>query len=338
MTWLRGRELPAAAAELYRAHSATVEASPLLCYQMADLLERARQSAYAGRLVDLADAIMAQSARPRYPFGLQLQRLGLSRPAEIEYRRQLTTSPVDSVESIRARMLLIDLLVDQGRFGEAASLLEPCREQLESAGFRDKFVAAARRTPESALARREFYLAREARQRGDQLQQRIHLLRAVELDPASTDVLIDLHATSGNDPRKKQLADTLIDAALASLDQQIRILVEKLVPESEPSVRHGLEHELSLLENRWAWLASNTGRHPSESLRRSLRALELNPGYAPFADTLARCHWTLGQLSEAVAAARQAVAAEPSCLEFQQNLEAYLKAQKSQSIAGLLEN
>ncbi len=336
LLWLRSRELSAAAADFYRRYSATIESTPLTCYQMADLFEFAQQPRYATRLVDLADVLAAEAKTPRYAFGLQLQRLGLYRYAEIEFRRQLTTSPVDSMESLRARMLLLDLLVDQMRYLDAATLIDQIGPLLEADGWRDKVLSVARRSAPSLLAYAEYCRALDAQQRNDKLRQRIHLLRSVELDPYNSDILIGLYSTSDKDPHKVELAEVLIVRALARIDDQIKAAVQRMSPELEPAVRHSFEFELAVLLNRWAWLAANTDRYLGPALVRAKEAVELRPGYAPFADTLARCLYANGQLDESVAAAQQAVAAAPHTLEFRRNLEHYRHQQKSQSVAGLL--
>lgn len=65
---------------------------------------------------------------------------------------------------------------------------------------------------------------------------------------------------------------------------------------------------LALALNQYAWLVANTAGDKRQALRYSLRSLELQPDRAMYLDTLARCHFAVGELKEAIAVQTKAVA------------------------------
>ena len=70
-----------------------------------------------------------------------------------------------------------------------------------------------------------------------------------------------------------------------------------------------------------AWLVSNTTGDFEKALQFSRESLELLPDEGGYLDTLARCHYSLDQLDDALVVQRRAVELEPHSGQIRRQLE-----------------
>jgi len=121
----------------------------------------------------------------------------------------------------------------------------------------------------------------------------------------SIDALIAMYRVDGGERWNSRIRDIV---------RQQTLIFNNAVVQAMNQGRGGLGfggRDLSGACNQYAWLVSNTEGDFAKALRLSEQSVELNPNEAPLIDTLARCHFALGNLAKAVAYQRQAIKLMP---------------------------
>jgi len=128
-------------------------------------------------------------------------------------------------------------------------------------------------------------------------------------------------------PQRRAEAKKAFASAVLAFRETLPQL-EKELRTSNSAVRATHEFRYSIALNPYAWLLASTGHDLEYALECSELACRLHPNNAAYIDTLARCHFKNGNITNAITLQKQAIAAEPSMRELQRNLQAFEAALK----------
>ncbi len=234
--------------------------------------------------------------------------------------------PIESYESILARIFLPTLLHDYEHEKEAADTLEPLVKYVLGEGragysnireystIRDSdSEEAGLPTPEVLAARYHYYRACQFQNEKDWQRSRGELEQAINFDPRDADVLIAMYQLPETDAKWR-------DATRERINKMTQMFEHKI--EQKPNDASAY--------NQWAWLVSNTEGDFRKAIRYSHRSVELNTngdsGAASFLDTLGRCYYAAGDYKNAVKFERQAIEKIPYMQVMQRQLALFEKA------------
>jgi tetratricopeptide (TPR) repeat protein len=255
--------------------------------------------------------------------------------AESIWRRVITSVDDSSMAAIRSRLLLAELVADQQRHDDAAELVHQTLVVLqripESAV---KLLKALQVSMEFLFARECFFRAEAFRAAGDNTNQCIWLMRGLQSDPESSDLLIAALNASTPTSRFRGIVMELIDLRCAELQLEIDRLQAQVMSTPKADERYLLEQEFARECNRLAWLMACTQRSDRRAVLLAQQAVALDSNNAHFIDTLARSLFVLGDVNKAVAIARQARHLDPGNAEFRENVRHYENTLLQTSVAG----
>lgn len=191
---------------------------------------------------------------------------------------------------------------------------------------------AARRGPsfrEYVPGSYHFYLGLAAIKAGDLPRARAELRAAIALIGQNPDVLIAMTKVAGDDAEFKAEADRAINR----LEQYYRteLVSEEAELVSSTTRQSRLESEMSIATdcNQLAWLLAGTGRKPREAIALSERSLTLNEDSPIYLDTLARCHFSAGNIDKAIQLQSRALALMPYERQMQRQLAEFQAAKET---------
>jgi tetratricopeptide (TPR) repeat protein len=303
LTWLIQRKAWTELDEVARTHQALIESHPLSLYLLARSFRDRQRPEQARELAEKAFQKTPDSdPQKRSLLAAQLVR-GLMRDwAEREYLRVMETTDADSEESIKARVNLARVKHHWGEHKPAADLLEPLVKKVKAdRNLRGHMYYS------DVVGVYHFALGLHYQQTGDIKNARYHLERSFEKDPSNIDALIAMYRLEHDDEIWKDSIKKRIEHQIQSFDVAVRAMEQQYQRFQTPEVLEALAFEL----NQYAWMVGNTfGDYPL-ALARSQRSLELKPDYAGYLDTLARCHFALNDIENALAHQRRAAELEP---------------------------
>ncbi|MEQ8849143.1 tetratricopeptide repeat protein [Botrimarina sp.] len=271
--------------------------------QRAD--ELAAEALRAEWAAEEARADVAQMG-PRYVIAKELAQRGLVEWAVAEY--DAASGPADPLEgaNVSARWGAHELLLDAGRYEEAAERLMPIVEHIGGSKAAWNEYAKLPEVDETApaapvlTARARYAAALAARERDDTESQIEILTEAIRADPGDADIVIAMHRVAG--APDDFAADT--NRRIEELARQFENAIWENAGDSNP-------YGESAPYNQWAWLVSNTVGDYDKAVRYSRRSLSIAPDTAGYLDTLGRCLFAAGRLEEAIDAQRRAIQLEP---------------------------
>jgi hypothetical protein len=184
-----------------------------------DRLARAKESLYEAALArarqgksDLAEALAEKASKIRGQRTLESVEIAidLARQQQFEwsvreYRSAIDGQQIDSHESIVARVLLAAMLHDHEQYKEAAEVLEPLVQAIESdegnvgklykqiQNFHERRGSSDLPEQDSLITRYNFYLACDSEQKQDWKKQREQLEEAIRHDETDADVVIAMY-------------------------------------------------------------------------------------------------------------------------------------------------
>lgn len=325
--WLMAHEAWSLVDEIAQRYADMFSKDALLTYRLAEAQLKRGQKELAEETAKRAFEAPNDNMTERYEWAYRLhQSRGLVKWAEREYRHIIDKEPLVSVNGLRARQRLAEMLHDELRDHEAGQVYQPLVEAMDKDQSVERGVAQSRFEPSGIRSRMHYFFAEHARKKGDIAQQRIHLEKAVEFDPTEADALIAMHQANIPDPQFKEKARRLIESAAGSFREQIeqmRSQVDRTL--NNDVLREQAEYLLSLLDNQYAWLVANTFGDYHEALRLSHESLKLRPNTGAYLDTLAHCYYATGDLENAAKYQAQAVAQEPHSTQISRKLAFFQK-------------
>ena len=299
---LRDDERWGEAAEAYEAAWENDRGELAALYLSGEALERAGQTDEGRRRKDQAN-LMALDSRARLDMALSLMRHGLQDEGIEQLRLVLRTAPFENWEWHEAVRRLGDHTLDKDP-AEAAdlfelSLLDDLRTYFHLLDHKDYLHTPSvihRLRARSAIDAGEF----EAAEREIKL--------ALAASPGATRVaedLVPLLEQVGQKARADKLFEDLHSAY------------------SEWTATHP---DCGSLHNNIAWMSARCGRRLDEALQHAEQAIELAPSNASYLDTVAECHFRLGDREAAIRYSRRAVESRPESESLKRQLDRFQNA------------
>lgn len=324
--WLMEREAWSIIEEMSGDYPEKFQEHAVLMYRMAELQMRRGEEELAQEIADRAVKTNEDDHQEHIEAAYTLQERGLFKWSEREYRHVMKAAPSGSLDELRSRFLLSEMLHDQGRELPAAEILQAVVDNME----KDKNVvhtaARMRRDRGGVGSRMHYFHSERHRSEGNVAKQREHLQEAVQSDPTDADVLIAMYRVKGADEQWRATTKEHIKEAVQGFRKQMRECEQEVASAASEDVRAYYRRELAVANNQLAWLVGNTEGDYDEALRCSQRSLELRPNTAGYLDTLGRCYYAKGDYANAVKHQAHAVELEPHSGQIRRQLELFQQA------------
>jgi tetratricopeptide (TPR) repeat protein len=216
---------------------------------------------------------------------------------------------------------LAEMVHSQGRFSEAANVLEPFVERFEKEPMFRRQLVDAERLSQGILTSYHLYRGDEAREANDIDKAKSHYWKSIEQDRENVDALIGLYKLE-----LPELEQTKRRSKLKEVVREIR----NNIRDGEESLKHSISNEhafyarvLSNECNTLAWLIANTEGSKEEALFLGRKACVLHPESAEYYDTLAHCYAALGKYQDAVQQQLHALEIKPHHPELRKALSRF---------------
>lgn len=328
--WFLEREAWSVIDMIYERFGEVCGQNAQLTYRLAEIRLKQGREEEAQQLAQAALEIDPENLQNHDLIALRLQRRGLLDWAEKEYRYVMENSELTSLDHLRARLYLSEMLHDMLLDGEAAQVLQPAVDAL-----RDRAVEAMLRTKEGrgsagVTARMHFFYAMHFGEMGDLEKKIEHLDLAITIDPFELDVIIALYRLPDQDEARQKRTQQYLEETKQRRWREVAMLEDRISREGVEGRREPYFPYLAAACNQYAWLVSNTEGDYQQALECSQKSLELVPDSAGYLDTLARCHYALGEYENAVHFQRQAVELLPHSGQIRRQLEEFERALREQ--------
>ena len=324
--WLMERGDWSTIREVAQRFEAVFDGHAGLLYRLAEAQLALGDTAAADSLAQRALRANGDESHDHLRSAFRLQERGRFAWAEREYRHVLDLEPVASQNNLRTRLLLSEMLHDQGRHGEAGEVLQAAVEAMATDANLESFVRRVGREPASIRSRMCYFFGEQARSEGHLAEQRAQLEEGAEHDPTDPDLLIAMYRFGDAEDAWRERTLDWIRAAVAQSREEIRTAERAAAAANNEEIRASYLRQVARLSNQLAWLVSNTEGDFEDALQRSQRSLEIRPETAAYLDTLAHCYYALGDLRRAVQAQERAVAREPHSGQLRGQLDYFLEA------------
>lgn len=324
--WLMQREAWSTVEDVAKRFAERFDESGLLLYRLAEAQSKQGREAEAEQTAQRALAAIGENLQDHIIAAFTLQQRGLFAWSEGEYRHVTAAGPPGSQFDLRARFLLSEMLHENARDFEAAEVLKPAVQAMDSDPNVEYLVRRIGREPESIRSRMRYFYAEHALSQGNSDQQKEHLREAIQQDPTDADVLIAMYRLADADDAWKQTTRQRLQQAAQQNREQIRAAEQSAAAAPNEEIRAIYQRQLAIASNQLAWLISNTEGDFDEALRCSQRSLELQPETAGYLDTLGRCYYAKGDYQQAVAVQARAAELEPHSGLIQRQLKFFQQA------------
>ncbi len=340
-TWALQHEFYPLIFDLKDRHGRLFDKEPLLLYSAAQAAVETDQAAAAEDFAEAAlqtnpipesaeqqQAMNQQELRQRAhrhnDVAEELRERGFFRWAEREYDYVISRSEIESLEAGAARQGLASMHSDLFEHEKVIAVLNPLIERL-------KIDEELQRKFDSRRLDLDGMVALEAYHRG--------LLRAEQNDSEAAksafeiaknhhlqriDTLIAMYRLDGGEDYRRYV-NQLLAIEIRQLEQGINDATRKFRQLGSNNV---YVSELVTSLNLYAWLVSNTTGDYEKALISSEQSVKLRPNDAGLIDTLARCHFALGDIDEAIRWQTKAVRLDPHLPPLQRQWDEF-KAAKS---------
>jgi tetratricopeptide (TPR) repeat protein len=287
-----------------------ISADPVLLYRLAQSSlsrgdpERAEQEAERARQLHPGNPLFHGMTAQ------QLRKNGQLDWSEAEYQRAIDAVAPGGRANVQMAELCLSyalMLHERGKNAEAADLMAKTIEDLKK-----QFSAQPdnRRQPgRSDLAEYQsqvnYFRSIVAKENGDLKTEATLLREALDLNPGDIDVLIGAYRLREQTDAERERVEKLIATTVGQYKANIALALK------EPQLNESDSRALAANYNQTAWLVANTTGDFADALRMSQESLKLDPDRAGYLDTLARCHFAVGDLEQALAVQTKAVELDP---------------------------
>lgn len=312
--------------ETARQFNATFSADRTLLYAEAQSHQARGDALSAEKFADQAFKIVSAESDDllaRYTVARRLYLLGMVPWCEREYRRIVDTDPADSKEVVSSRRILAELFHDQNRDAEAAAIIGTMLDQMQKNGdFAQKVAGDYRMRPGAIRAEYHYYLACQARAKGDIPRETEELDAALEKgDPGdpNPDVLIGLYRLPDQTAARHKQTLELIHRAIQSYTNAIGSYEASLTADADSD-------DERILYNEYAWLVANTEGDLDRATDYAKKAVDMAPDDGEVLDTLGHCYAAKKDFENAVKTQARAVELDPGSMQIRLALEDFRKA------------
>ncbi|WP_146519690.1 tetratricopeptide repeat protein [Stieleria varia] len=323
--WAIDHELFPFVSALQQQHQHVFESHALLMYSAAHAHLSAGEVAKANELAERAAAIrklpedetqrtnlsdkeFEEMAYAHMAIGEQLEQRGLFDWAEKEYRLVIDSSDLEMNVGVQARQNMSKLCEELLRHDDAVKWLEPVVERAEKDNKFQNRISILLLSAASLRSKVEYQRALSQMKSGQIDAAKKSLVTAINANPTDINIIITMmQIDDENDPAWTAVISRYWTQSIGRLKSDIASYEARMRRGIPIAARDDLAESL----NQYAWLVSNTKGDFQEALRASQRSLVLSPGSPEFLDTLARCHFAVGDVRAAVATQKEALKVWP---------------------------
>lgn len=327
--WLMEREAFSVVEDVAKRFPTRFADNQTLQYRLAESYLLGGNEKLANETADKALHIFAATASSEhYLQGVNLQERGLYDWAEKEYRFVFEGVPVGSLNDLRTRLLLSEMLHDLQKEEKAADVLHTAIAAMEKdPDIRSVIEDSLRRDVGGIKSRMRFFYGLAAIQADNTAKAKEHYLKGLEADPSDADLLIGMHRLPKADEEWKKKTKEAIESAAKNFLTEKKELEEDIDQSPNESQRQYTRYQLAIVANQYAWLVSNTIGDYQQALKASQLSLEIRVDSPGYLDTLGRCYYAVGDLENAIKSQSKAAELDPHSLAIQRQL-AFFKAEK----------
>lgn len=299
----------------------------LLSYRLAEAALKQGDTAQAQRAAEQARQLNPEDADEHIVTAYSLQERGMIEWAEAEYRLVMKLSEPGSLEDLRCRFLLSEMLHDHLKEREAAEVLQDVVNRMDdSPQVMENVQKRLGRDPGSIRSRMHYFYGQHFAAQGQHAKEVEHYSKGIEHDPTDADLLIGMYRIPNPDAAFRKKTLEYIADATRVFREQVAEYEQQAEQAPREEFREWAYRQLAMAHNQLAWLVANTTGDYDEALRSSHRSLELRPGEAGYLDTLGRCYFAKGDLESAVRYQREAVRLDPHSGQIVRQLKMFEKA------------
>ncbi|MFP6675948.1 MAG: hypothetical protein VB878_12775 [Pirellulaceae bacterium] len=328
--WLLDRGFPELVVVFSKDHPVAFDDGLGLRYRLAEGYRKAGKEDEATEAATKALAHRNADYPAHLEVAGQLESRGLHDWAEAEFRFVGDGEDENLVFSYRARVSLAEMLRDQFRSLEAATVLQTVFDEIDKDPQKLGVFHQYRKTENSVRSRMYYFYYLTYKKKGDIEKQRESLEKGYAAYPDDVDLLIGMYRFS-QDNEQQTYATTVqqrlkvSQARLLNTAQRYEEMGQN--PRSMPNASELIAH----FNNQYAWLVANTTGDYGEALRRCRQSVDLMPDASGYWDTLARCYFAKKEYTNAVKYQRHAVSLEPHSGQIKKQLELFEKTLKEES-------
>ncbi|MCA9101966.1 MAG: tetratricopeptide repeat protein, partial [Planctomycetales bacterium] len=240
----------------------------------------------------------------------QLRKLGQLDWSEAEYQKAIDAVAPGGRANVQMADLCLSfalMLHERGKNAEAAELMAKTIDEMKKQFDAQPNIRgqAGRAEVAELQSQLNYFRSLVAKEHGD-LKTEAELLReALDLNPNDIDVLIAAYRLREQTDEQRARVVKMIATTVGQYKSQIERAKTK------PQMSEAEQRALAASYNQAAWLIANTEGDYAEALAMSQESLKLDPDRAGYFDTLARCHFAVGDLEQAVDVQTKAVQLDP---------------------------
>ncbi|QDS91918.1 hypothetical protein FF011L_06540 [Roseimaritima multifibrata] len=231
------------------------------------------------------------AARQQFPWAIR------------EYQHIVDRLNIEIIVSATTRDDLSRMHQGLGQYKAAIDALLPIQERLRKDQEYERQLRGVEIWPTALDSRIDFLKGKLATQEKKIEEAQALYRKALLSSKLNADIVIAMFRLQGDEEWQKEVNREL---------EKMTRTYEQFVASREHNHRRDNDaassENLASALNQYAWLVANTAGDKRQALRYSLRSLELQPDRAMYLDTLARCHFAVGELKEAIAVQTKAVA------------------------------
>lgn len=301
--------------------------NPELIYRLAEAQNQDGKTEAAQQTAAKALALRPDDVQHHFRLGMFLQQQGMFMWAENEFRDLLAHLPEDSVmlNPLDVYFALSEMLHDIGQELPAAEVAKGGVELLAK-------NARARELPlrpqASWISRMHYFYALDLMEKGKLDEARKHLDDGAAADPTDADVLIALFRWPNQTPEQQANIRKLVTAAAESFEKDMEKFKQAGENPADPFSNDKREHATAC--NQYAWLVSNTFGDFDKAIRASHKSVEIRQEMrqelGAYYDTLGRCYFAKGDLTNAIKYQTQALKFDPHSGQMKRQLALFEKA------------
>jgi tetratricopeptide (TPR) repeat protein len=329
--WLVAQEAWDKVLAFYGTQQQAFAEHPPLLYRVAQAQRKLKKDDEAAATAKQALGIRPESYEEHLITAIKLKESGLFDWAQQEFELVSKTTTAGSPHDIRARLLLSEMLHDQAKELAAAKTLQVVSDVIEKDNQAAEFAAALRGDIGEIFARMHYFYSLHYAEQKDVKKQTEELDKAIDKSATDADVLIALYRLPNQSPERQKKTKELIDDANKGFREEIQAWRTALERADSEKEQQDFGRMLATSYNQLAWLVGNTTGDYQEALQFSLRSLELRPGEAGHMDTLGRCYYSVGDLTNAVKTQQEACRIDPHSGALKRQLDFFLKEQEKKT-------
>ena len=309
-----------------------VREDPVLMYLQAYAHASLDQPESAKKLAESALELRADNLEEHLLVARKLsENWGLFQYSEPEYRTIIKKAAVGSYADFKSRFELSEQLHDRGEELAAAECLKPAIDLMfpddeEKGEIARETARRAYRIPEGARARMFYFFSRHYQEQKDFAKEKKALGDALASDPTDADVLIARFRLTNLNAEERAEINQQIDDTVAKFREEVANAREAVEEAGDEQERARANFDLAIACNQFAWLVSNTRGDFDESLKWSLKSVEIRTEEGGYWDTLGRAYYAKGDFENAVKNQTQAVKLQPHSGQIKRQLAFFEKA------------